>query len=252
MLEVKNVSKSYGKTVVLHDVSFRVDPTEFVCLTGPSGAGKSTIINLLIGAEDATSGSIEIDGVELRKVPHPAMQLFRRKVGVVFQDVKLLRGRTVAENIAFPLEACGASDAIIKKRVGELLEQVGLSKKANMLPAALSGGEKTRVAIARATVHKPIILLADEPTGNIDPEQALKIMSLFKQIHLEKTTIILATHDSNLVDSLKTRVIRLEEGRIVRDSVGGYFDANGHKGTKEHPAHAGDAASKIKITSIGS
>ncbi len=249
MLEVKNVTKSYEKTRVLRDVSFAVNPAEFVCLTGPSGAGKSTIISLIIGAEDVTSGSIEVDGMDLRKVPRRALQLFRRRVGVVFQDVKLLQNRTVAENIAFPLEACGATDSVIRKRVNELLEMVGLTKKADALPAALSGGEKTRVAIARSIVHKPIILLADEPTGNIDPEQALKIMKLFKDIHAEKTTIILATHDSNLVDSLHTRVIRLEDGAVVRDSVGGYFD-----GKPTHASHNDTkaAGAKVKITSIGS
>jgi len=261
MLEVQNVTKAFGPIVVLDDVSFCVEPKSFLCITGPSGAGKSTLILLMIGGEIASKGSILIDDVDLKTVPRGALQLFRRRVGVVFQDYKLLQNRTVAENIAFPLEVCGRPDKEIRKRVPELLERVGMTHRANALPRELAGGEKTRVAIARAIVHKPIILLADEPTGNVDPAQAASIMELFKTIHEEGTTIILATHDANLVDTLQTRVIRLESGKIVRDSIGGYYD--GHKPTKKEAAreHATEAqedkeeksgGSKIRITSIGS
>jgi cell division transport system ATP-binding protein len=252
MLEVKNVTKAFGSSIVLNDVSFSVEPKSFVCITGPSGAGKSTLISLMIGGEIATTGSIFIDAVDLRSVPRGALQLFRRRVGVVFQDYKLLENRTVAENIAFPLEVCGLADSIIKKRVPELLERVDMKERSNALPRELSGGEKTRVAIARAIVHKPIILLADEPTGNVDPEQAKSIMELFKEIHKEGTTIILATHDTTLVDTLQTRVIRLEGGAVVRDSIGGYYDKKEHAkaGHAKHDDASG--GSKIYITSIGS
>lgn len=263
MLELKNVSKAYGSTIVLRDVSFQVRPGEFVCLTGPSGAGKSTLLNLIVGGEDASQGSIEVDGVDLKKVPRGALQLYRRKVGVVFQDYKLLPNRTVEENVAFPLEACGAPDAEINVRVPELLKQVGMNQRTKSLPHQLSGGEKTRVAIARAIVHKPIIVLADEPTGNVDPAQAMSIIQLFKDIHATGTTIILATHDSALVDALQTRVIRIEDGTIVRDSVGGYF--HGHAGKREDKREEraerkaqdddkpeGGEGKRIKVTSINS
>ncbi|MDB4978554.1 MAG: cell division transport system ATP-binding protein [Candidatus Peribacteria bacterium] len=266
MLELKNVTKRFGDMIVLDDVSFAVQPQEFLCITGPSGAGKSTLISLIIGGDIATGGSIEIDGMDLRKVPRSALQLFRRRVGVVFQDYKLLDNRTVSENIAFPLEVCGAPDDVIRVRVPELLEQVGMTRHAGAFPRELSGGEKTRVAIARAIVHQPIIILADEPTGNVDPEQAKSILSLFKNIHEKGTTVILATHDATLVDKLQTRVIRLEDGKIVRDSVGGYYGSKGHSHThapaakeqpEEKPAASEDAktkkneTSKIRITSIG-
>lgn len=258
MLELKNVSKAYGTAVVLRDVSFQVRPGEFVCLTGPSGAGKSTLLNLIVGGEDVTSGSIHVDGVNLKTVPRGALQLYRRKVGVVFQDYKLLPNRTVEENVSFPLEACGSPDADIQVRVPQLLQQVGMSQRATALPHQLSGGEKTRVAIARAIVHRPIIVLADEPTGNVDPEQALSIIQLFRDIHASGTTIILATHDSTLVDALQTRVIRLEDGQIVRDSVGGYF--HGRQAKREQrqeervtdDGHEGGEGKRIKVTSINS
>jgi len=227
MLVLKNVSKSFGRSTVLRDVSFRIDPGEFVCITGPSGAGKSTLIRLLTGAEPVSGGGVSIDGVDLRLVPPPVLQIFRRRVGIVFQDRKLLGDRTVRENISFPLEVCGVPDAIIAQRVSELMRAMDLLKAGAMYPRELSGGEQARTAIARAVVHKPMILLADEPTGNIDPDQSAGIMRLFADIHRKGTTVIVATHDAGLVDALRTRVIRLEEGRVVRDSFGGYGLAKG-------------------------
>lgn len=269
MISLQNVSKAYGTTTVLRELSFRVEPKEFLCITGRSGAGKSTLLALLIGAEAATSGKIEVDGVDLRTVPPPVMQLYRRRLGVVFQEYRLLQNRTVAENVAFPLEVAGASDAVIENRVAAVLTQVGLADKASAYPSELSGGEKARAAIARAIVHDPLIILADEPTGNLDPDQSFLIVQLFQEIHKSGTTVLLATHDAGLVDLLQTRVIRLEEGRIVRDSVGGYDKAKRqttasdaepaehHVFEEDHPSSATPAKSpkgkrKVKITSIGS
>lgn len=234
MIVLKNVGKSYGQMKVLDGISIRIDPGEFVCITGKSGAGKSTLLHLLTGAENITRGSIEVDGVNLDAVPPAAMQLYRRRLGIVFQDYKLLKNRTVAENIAFPLEVCGVSDKEIAKRVEQVLKEMDLTKHAATLPDALSGGEKARTAIGRAIVHDPMIVLADEPTGNIDPEQSVHVMELFRKIHDSGTTVIIATHDSGLVDTLQTRVIELHEGRIARDSIGGYEK---EKSAKSH-AHA--------------
>lgn len=258
MIELKGIAKSYGKTSVLSNISFRIDPGEFVCITGPSGAGKSSLLHLLTGAEEATKGKIEIDGVDMRLVPPAALQLFRRRLGIVFQDYKLLKNRTVAENIAFPLEVCGVPDAEIDKRVRTVLKLVDLTKHANTLPMKLSGGEKARAAIGRAVVHDPMIILADEPTGNVDPEQSVMIMNLFKEIHESGATVIIATHDSGLVDALQTRVIELQDGSIVRDSIGGYAKAK--KNANAAKTHTGKhdildtkgSKRKVKVTSVSS
>ncbi|MBM3231105.1 cell division ATP-binding protein FtsE [Candidatus Peregrinibacteria bacterium] len=262
MIVLKNVGKTFGSVKVLESISFRINPGEFVCITGKSGAGKSTLLHLLTGAEMISRGSIEIDGVDLRTVPAPVMQLFRRRLGIVFQDYKLLRNRTVAENIAFPLEVCGVPDAEITKRVRTVLAQMDLTKHANTLPAALSGGEKARTAIARAVVHSPLILLADEPTGNIDPEQSLEIMRLFREIHAKGTTVVIATHDTGLVDELQTRVIELKDGKVSRDSVGGY--AKTKHGAEPHVAShgkhdvckeesdTGNHRRKVRVTAVSS
>ena len=265
MLVLKNVSKAYGRNKVLDNVSFRIDPKEFVCITGQSGAGKSTLLHLIIGAEHASKGSITVDGVDLRVLPPTILQLFRRRIGMVFQDYKLLWNRTVAENIAFPLEVAGSPDEYIVKRVKEVMKEMALTRRANTMANALSGGEKARTAIARGIVHKPIMLFADEPTGNLDPEQTEKVLGLFKNIHKQGTTVVLATHEVDIVDSLQTRVIRLEEGGVIRDSVGGY-KKSGSKAKKDDAKHGkhkifADAdkekiekttAKKIHITSIGS
>lgn len=251
MIELKAVSKLYGKAKVLNDISFRIDPNEFVCITGPSGAGKSTLLHLLTGAENITRGKIEVDGVDLKLIPPMALQMFRRKLGIVFQDYKLLNNRTVAENIAFPLEVCGVSDDDIDKRVRTVLSRVGLSKYAHTMPHTLSGGEKARVAIGRAIIHDPMIILADEPTGNVDPNQSLQIMKLFKEIHDSGTTIVIATHDSGLVDALKPRVIQLNDGEIVRDSIGTYARKKSTKSTRITKS-ANTKKRKVKVTGISS
>ncbi len=248
MIELKGVSKSFGNANVLADISFRIDPGEFVCITGPSGAGKSTLLHILTGAEQASQGKIEMDGIDMRLVPPSALQLFRRRLGVVFQDYKLLNNRTVAENIAFPLEVCGVPDTAIDKRVLTVLEMIDLTKHAGTLTTSLSGGEKARVSIGRAIAHDPLIILADEPTGNIDPDQSKQILNLFEKINESGTTVIIATHDSGLVDALNTRVIELRDGKLARDSVGGYATSANVK--KVTPKTSGRR--KIKVTAVGS
>lgn len=222
MIELKDVSKTYGKTDVLKNISFTINPGEFVCITGPSGAGKSTLLHLITGAEDLTSGTILVDGVDLKSVPPPALQIYRQRLGIVFQDYKLLQNRTVAENIAFPLEVCGVPTEDIEKRVETVLKLIELLEMKDHGVNEISGGEKARTAVGRAVVHDPMIILADEPTGTIDPKQTEKILNLFTEIHASGTTIVIATHDTALVDALQTRVIELSDGKIVRDSVGGY------------------------------
>ncbi len=222
MIVLTSVTKEYAGRVVLDHVSFTVQPGEFVCLTGPSGAGKSTIVNLLIRAELPTEGTIMIDEADLAKLPSSVLQLYRRRTGVLFQDYKLLSDRTVAENIAFALEVCDIPDSEIDERVDILLERLKLTNRADAFPDELSGGEKTRTALARALANKPNILIADEPTGNIDPDQSMEILQLLKEMNAEGMTIILASHDQRVVDTLNVRVLRLEQGKIVRDSIGKY------------------------------
>lgn len=248
MIELKGVSKFYGKAKVLEDVSLEIEPGEFVCITGPSGAGKSTLLHLLTGAEEITKGTIEVDGVDLRIVPPKALQVFRRRLGIVFQDYKLLNNRTVAENIAFPLEVCDVPDAQIDRTVRSVLELMDLTKHTHTLPTLLSGGEKARTAIGRAIAHDPMIVLADEPTGNVDPQQSAIIMNLFQQINDSGATVIIATHDAGLVDALQTRVIELRGGCIVRDGKGGYTK---EKIAKKISASLPSNTKKVKITAVG-
>ncbi|MBT4119913.1 MAG: ATP-binding cassette domain-containing protein [Candidatus Peribacter sp.] len=249
MIELKEVSKSYGAANVLTNISLTVEPGEFVCITGPSGAGKSTLLHLLTGAEQVDSGTIEIDGVDLRIVPPRALQIFRQRLGIVFQDYKLLKNLTVAENIAFPLEVCGIDDAQIERTVRAVLDRMELEAQANTLPNVLSGGQKARTAIGRAVAHDPLILLADEPTGNIDPDQSAIIMQLFKEINASGTTVIIATHDTGLVDALQTRVVELRDGNIARDSKGGYSAA---KAPLKKVVSAATDKKKVKITALRS
>jgi len=263
MIVLDNVCKSFGKRKILDKITLKINPQEFVCLVGSSGAGKSTLIHLLIGAEEISSGRIEVDGVDIRAIPVPVMQLYRRRIGVVFQDYKLIPNCTVAENIAFPLEVCGVSDEAITARVAELLVRMDLAELAHALPRELSGGELARVAIARAIVHKPMVLLADEPTGNLDPKQSLKVLELFKDINRGGATVLLATHDSALVEMLQTRVVHLEKGKIIRDAAGGYPAVTTKAPPKQEPARAPVPAMttssplsapkrKIKVTAIHS
>ena len=263
MIILKNVRKSYKKNRVLTDISLKIDPGEFVCITGPSGAGKTTFVHILAGAEDATSGSVEVDGIDLKTIPPAALMLYRRRVGVIFQDGKLLPHMTVRENVTYPLEVCGASDKEIQSRSTLILRKMNLTKRANALPHELSAGEKARTAIARAVAHSPMILIADEPTGNLDPDESLQILNLLQDINKDGTTVVLATHDASLVDAANTRVIRFDNGRITRDSEGGY-----HRTTKQAKKHnilsqesAKEAAvqpkavaesRKVKVTAVNS
>ncbi len=226
MIVFSSVTKAYFGRAVVDDVSFQIHPGEFVCLTGPSGAGKSTIVHLLIRAEVPTDGTIEVDGADLSRLPVPVLQMYRRRTGVLFQDYKLLSDRTVAENIAFALEVCDITREDVEQRVEELLIQLGLKDRRDAFPSELSGGEKTRTALGRALASKPGILIADEPTGNIDPDQSMEILRILKEVNAEGTTVILASHDQRVIDMLNVRVLRLEQGKLVRDSVGAYQAEN--------------------------
>lgn len=237
MIVFSSVRKSFGPRKVLEDVNFRIEPGEFVFFTGPSGAGKSTIINLLICAELPTSGKIEIDGVDLSHVPPSVLQLYRRRTGVLFQDYKLLNDRTVQENVAFAMEVCGDEDSVIERRVPLLLRKLGLAGQSDVFPYELSGGEKARTALARALIHHPMILICDEPTGNIDPQQSLQILDFLRQVNREGVTVLIASHDQVLVDAMQTRVLRLQDGKIVRDSIGGYDTGRAHVDAGDETKH---------------
>jgi len=217
MIIFEDVSKRYGKVKVLDSVDLQVQPGEFITIIGPSGAGKSTLLHLLIGAEKLSGGSISVDGFTVNNMNEKSLQYFRRKVGMVFQDYKLLQAKDVFENVAFALEVCGFKNEDIKSRVSAVLEVVGLSRKHRNFVHQLSGGERQRVAIARALVHNPRIIAADEPTGNLDPKTAKEIIKLLLEINKSGTTVLLTTHNTDLTDYIKKRVVSLEEGRVVSD-----------------------------------
>lgn len=225
MIKFKNVTKIYKKrTKALDKVSFEIPKKEFVCLVGPSGAGKSTLVRLLVCEEKPTSGRILIGGYNITKLKLREIPYFRRKIGVVFQDYKLLLDKNVFENVAFALEVCGAPDAEIRRRVPKVLKLVGLEKKAENFPDELSGGEKQRVSIARALIHSPKLLIADEPTGNLDPKTAWEIIELLIKINERQGTIVLlATHEKTIVDRLKKRVVTIKNGKFVSDQKEGKY-----------------------------
>jgi cell division transport system ATP-binding protein len=224
MIKLQNITKIYPpKTIALDDVSFEIKPKEFVCLVGRSGAGKTTLLKLLLAEERPTSGRIFFDNQDIQKVKLGYLPELRRKIGAVFQDYKLLPSKTAYENIAYAMEVIGASDLEIARDMTEVLDIVGLTKKAHNFPAQLSGGEKQRVAIARALIHRPEVILADEPTGNLDPYHALDIIRLLLKINEFGTTIILATHNKEIINSLGKRAITLHEGKIIRDEKIGRF-----------------------------
>ena len=218
MITLTHVGKQYGRIhTALSDVSFHIEPGEFVFLTGPSGAGKSTLLKLLFRQQVPTSGEIRLAGHRLASMSAKEIPLLRRKLGVVFQDFKLIHAMTVFENVAFVLKIMGVSHAEQKQRTFRALKMVGLQHKLSSFPLQLSGGEQQRVAIARALVNDPLVLLADEPTGNLDPDLAQEIMALFERINGSGTTVVVATHDRNLILRMRKRVLGLDHGRLGFD-----------------------------------
>jgi cell division transport system ATP-binding protein len=224
IISFQSVWKRYANgTEALKDVSLAVPEGDFIFLVGPSGAGKSTMVRLLIREEKPTRGRILIDGVDLGPLPRRKLPHFRRKVGLVFQDFKLLPRLTVYENVAFALRVLGESKDAIERLVGDALDTVGLANKDAKYPRELSGGEQQRVAIARALVPGPRLIVADEPTGNLDPATAWEIMQLFLRINASGSTVVMATHNREIVDLLRRRVVAIEDGRIVRDDRSGTY-----------------------------
>lgn len=221
---LQEISKRYGEIVALSNVSCTILNGEFVSLVGPSGAGKSTLIRLLTREELPSAGHIYVAGRDITRLSRRELPYFRRKVGVVFQDFKLLARKTVAENVAFALEVCDASNELITERVPKIIELVSLDHRVGNYPHELSGGERQRVSIARALVHNPKILIADEPTGNLDPTTSVEIVQLLIKINQQGTTVILATHNKGIVDDLKKRVIVMRGGEIVADNPVGHYE----------------------------
>lgn len=222
MIEFRNVHKVYDNgSVALEDVSIHIEKGEFVLVCGHSGAGKSTFIKLLSHEVKPDSGTVMVNDVDVTRIKSSKVPYLRRKLGIVFQDFRLLPSKTVFENIAFALEVIEEKPKVIKEKVLNVLELVGLSDNANDLPQDLSGGEQQRVAIARAIVNKPLVLIADEPTGNLDPQTSRDISDLFKAINNSGTTVVMVTHDMDMVSYLNKRVIALEGGRVVSDQMRG-------------------------------
>ena len=224
MIRLAQVRKEYkGGVVALDGLSVDIDKGEFVFIVGPSGSGKSTFIKLLTKEEEPTSGEVYVAGKNLGSLPRWRVPYLRRNVGCVFQDFKLLPNKTVFENVAFGLEVIGRPRSVVQRQVPQILELVGLGEKLDRFPDELSGGEQQRVSIARAFVNRPLILVADEPTGNLDPATSVGIMRLLDRINRTGTTIVMATHDHAIVDSMRRRVIELEAGSVVRDQSRGIY-----------------------------
>jgi cell division transport system ATP-binding protein len=225
VIRFDNVSKTYPKQPrpALHDVSLEVEKGEFVFLVGSSGSGKSTFLRLVLKEERPSLGNIFVAGKDLSRLSNWKVPALRRQVGTVFQDFRLLPNKTVYQNVAFALEVIGKPRGTIRKVVPEVLDLVGLGGKEDRMPGELSGGEQQRVAIARAFVNRPMILIADEPTGNLDPQNSVGIMKLLDRINRTGTTILMATHDQAIVDQMRKRVIELEQGRLVRDQSRGVY-----------------------------
>ncbi|MBC5630345.1 cell division ATP-binding protein FtsE [Clostridium sp. NSJ-6] len=225
MIEFKGVSKIYNNNVkALSDVNVKIDTGEFVFLVGPSGSGKSTFIKMLLKEVEPTTGDVIVADKKLADVTRKQVPYYRRKIGMVFQDFRLIPNLNVYENVAFAMRVVEASPREIRKRVPTVLSLVGLSHKYKMFPNELSGGEQQRVSLARAIVNNPSVLIADEPTGNLDPETAKEIMDLLKDINTAGTTIVMATHAKDIVDTMKKRVIAIESGNIVRDDSRGMYE----------------------------
>ncbi|MCW8519717.1 cell division ATP-binding protein FtsE [Streptococcus macedonicus] len=227
LIEMNGVTKKYHRsTTALRDITVSVNPGEFVYIVGPSGAGKSSFIKLLYREEKVSTGTLKVGEFNLKKLKKRDIPILRRSIGVVFQDYKLLPKKTVFENVAYAMQVIGEKPREIKKRVPEVLDLVGLKHKMRSFPDQLSGGEQQRVAIARAIVNNPKVLIADEPTGNLDPEISWEIMQLLERINLQGTTVLMATHNKQIVNNLRHRVIAIEDGRIVRDEEEGEYGYN--------------------------
>ncbi|APA96605.1 MULTISPECIES: cell division ATP-binding protein FtsE [Nocardia] len=225
MITLRNVTKSYQTSTrpALDNVSVDIGKGEFVFVIGPSGSGKSTFMRLLLKDEKPTTGEVWVADFRVDRLPGRKVPKLRQRIGCVFQDFRLLQQKTVEQNVAFALEVIGKSRAFINRSVPEALDMVGLAGKADRLPGELSGGEQQRVALARAFVNRPLVLLADEPTGNLDPETSQDIMTLLERINRTGTTVVMATHDNTIVDAMRRRVVELDRGRIVRDDEMGVY-----------------------------
>ncbi|MDQ0228695.1 cell division ATP-binding protein FtsE [Metabacillus niabensis] len=224
MIEMSEVYKTYPNGVLaINGIDIVIHPGEFVYVVGPSGAGKSTFIKMMYREEKPSSGKIVINGIDLSTLKESKVPMLRRSIGVVFQDFKLLPKLTVFENVAFALEVIGESPRNIRKRVLDVLDLVQLKHKARFFPDELSGGEQQRVSIARSIVNNPAVMIADEPTGNLDPDTSWEIMHLFEEINNRGTTVVMATHNKEIVNTLKKRVIAVEDGKIVRDEARGEY-----------------------------
>jgi cell division transport system ATP-binding protein len=224
MLRFENVTKTYkGNVTALRDITVYVQKGEFLFLVGPSGSGKSTFLRLLLREEAPTGGRIVVAGRDISRLSHWKIPQLRRNIGTIFQDFKLLPSRTVYENVAFAMEVIGRPRSVIRTQVPQVLDLVGLAKKAGRFPNELSGGEQQRVSIARAFVNRPLILLADEPTGNLDPATTVGIMRILDRINRTGTTVVMATHDQRIVDAMRRRVVELERGSLVRDQARGVY-----------------------------
>lgn len=230
MINFDNVSKQYknSNTPALDGINLNIEQGEFVFLVGQSGSGKSSLLRLLLKEEKPSAGTVMVDGINVAKLPNRKVPAFRRTMGIVFQDFRLLPGKSVFDNVAFGMEVIGKSKKEIEQRVPALLELVGLEEKAHRLPSELSGGEQQRVALARAFVNQPKLLLADEPTGNLDPSTSIGIMKLLDRINRTGTTIIMATHDVAIVDQMRKRIVQMENGKIIRDQERGMYGHTGH------------------------
>ncbi len=223
MIKFDKVTKKFNSVAAIKDLTLEIHKGEFISLVGQSGAGKSTLLSLIIGEDRPDSGRILIDDIDVAHIKRTSIPYLRRKIGVVFQDIKLLPKRTAFENIAFAMEVSGEDGGTIKREVPKILELVGLEDKSSAFPHEMSGGERQRVAIARAMAHKPVLLLADEPTGNLDSINAWDIIQLLMKINKTGTTIILATHAKDLVNSIKKRVITIEKGEVIYDQQKGKY-----------------------------
>ena len=229
-LEVKHLTHTYSagsafQATAVHDVSLTIEDGEFVFLVGPSGSGKSTIIKMLTGEEVPTAGRIMINGFSVSNIAERQIPMMRRTLGVIFQDFRLIGKKTVYDNLSLAMRAVGASPREIKNRIPYVLDLVGLADKAKEKPMNLSGGEQQRVAIARALVNNPRLIIADEPTGNLDPARSLELMTLFEKINELGTTVLIVTHEKGLVDEFEKRVVMIDHGSVVSDQTGGYYQA---------------------------